>query len=395
MAVDLVSLPFLEPENMRFSIYGMIRLTSIVCMAAIMTGVAVNRLVPTSDHQWNLDFGQPWALGNNLDSSSRENLVLDLDQDRQIKLPHNPGQKLELISISPFVNETGGREMVCRRQSNFVEGISQLPGNVELVRMSFPQMQELDSKPLEWLPNSIPTWEPSIKSGFRTIFSTAAGTLVRIDWTNHEGKALNHQGQQISWEVPPPYGERTFVAEPDWVTDSRFPNRILVSIWGFSLLTNSFHAGLAWLDLNSDRSSIEAYGLLVDKDLGAVNSGHFYRNPVSKTDRMGNIQIAWQDHSRGESGWTTQRSSLEEVAGQNGTAKKWVLGESRLIASGCMNTKVAFDDTLQYVYFIVPKSAGCYDRRNWQKHRIANQFELVADVSPLPRIPVTQDRSGR
>ena len=64
---------------MRFSIYGMIRLTSIVCMAAIMTGVAVNRMVPQANHHWKVDFGQPWALGNNLNKFSHENLVLNRD----------------------------------------------------------------------------------------------------------------------------------------------------------------------------------------------------------------------------------------------------------------------------------------------------------------------------
>jgi hypothetical protein len=380
---------------MRFSIYGLIRLTSIVCMAAIMTGVAVNRMVPQTNHHWKVDFGQPWALGNNLDKFSHENLVLDLDQDKQIQIPLSADQKLELISISPFVNETGSRELVCRRQSNHVDGRSQLPGIIELVRLSFPEMQELDSRPVEWLPNSIPSWEPSVKNGFQTIFSTGAGTLVRVDWTDSQGRQLNHNGQQISWDVPPPFGHQTFITEPEWMTDPRFPNRLLASIWGFSQETKTFHAGLAWLDLNSDRSAIESYGILAEKDLGAVNTGHYYRYPVSKTDRFGNIQIAWQNHALGETGWTTQRSYLKEVTGQNQTSVKWTLGERLLVAKGCMNAKSAFDDSLEYVYFIVPKSAGCYDRGNWQKHRIANQIELVAGVSRIPQISVTRDRSGR
>ena len=380
---------------MRFSIYGMIRLTSIVCMAAIMTGVAVNRMVPQANHHWKVDFGQPWALGNNLNKFSHENLVLDLDQDKQIQIPLSADQKLELISISPFVNETGSREMVCRRQLNYLDGKTQLPGIIELVRMSFPEMKELDSRPLDWLPNSIPSWDPSIENGFKTIFSTGAGTLVRVDWTDSQGRPLNHHGQQVSWDVTPPFGDQTFVAEPEWVTDRRFPNRLLASIWGFSQETKTFHAGLAWLDLNSDRSAIESYAILAEKDLGPVNNGHYYRYPVSKTDRLGKIQIAWQDHAHGEFGWTTQRSYLKAVAGQNGPSLKWELGDSHLVASGCMNAKVAFDDSLEHLYFIVPKSAGCYDRGNWQKHRIANQVQLVAGVSQIPRISANQDRSGR
>ena len=93
---------------MRFSIYGMIRLTSIVCMAAIMTGVAVNRMVPqVNQHHWKVDFGQPWALGNNLDKFSHENLVLDLHQDKQIKILALTGKKKTALAPElPLIGET-------------------------------------------------------------------------------------------------------------------------------------------------------------------------------------------------------------------------------------------------------------------------------------------------
>ncbi len=377
---------------MRISIYGMIRLTTLLIMVTTMTGVAVNRLVPSNPINWILDFGQPWTVAkHNLHKPAEQNLILDLEHDQEILLPIKPNEKLELISISPFSNEKGNRQMVCRRQSSSLNGSSNLPGDVELVRMSFPNMEILESRSVDWLPNSLPAWDIDTSHGLKTVFSTGSGSLVRVDWEDKLGRAVSHKGQLIHWDVDPPFGNQTFVSDPEWVSDNNFPNRILVALWGISPVSRTFHAGLAWLDLNEDRTTIEAYGILIDKDLGMVNNAQFFRNPVSKTDRNGQTQIAWQDHLREESGWTTRTAFLEEVPGSTKPARNWRLGASQWVASGCLNTKVAFDEQSQNLYLIVPKSADCYDGGYWRKHRLLDQQELVTQTDRRPLISMRAD----
>lgn len=358
---------------MRFSIYALLRLTALLAIIATTTGVAAHRLSPGNHQKWTLDHKQPWPLSQQRNNTSGQmNLMLDLATGRETRLQAEPGTKLDLVSVSPFSASSGQREIVCRQTTAKTPGQTHLPGDIELVRMSFPDSRILDTRTIDWLPNAAPAWDPRTHDGLRTIFATAAGQLIRLDWTDRRGLATGHTGSPIHWQIEPPFGENTFLSEPAWATAPELANHLLVSIWGKNRTSGQYHAGLAAIELNHDRSAIIGCRMLRQRVFPKSAQSVIFRYPVSRTDNTGLTRLAWQERVEGENGWSTFVADL----GNNAQFEN-----VRLVATGCTSAQSAFDDHLNHLYFVVSRSQDCYDKTYWRKARLTQPPFVVASTN--------------
>lgn len=359
---------------MRISIYSLIRLTALLSIVATTTGVAAHRLSPGSNQKWTLDHRQPWSVSHYFfNSFVQKNLMLDLATGREIRLQSEPGTKLDLVSVSPFSARSGEREIVCRQTTAKKPGQTHLPGTIDLVRISYPASKVIDRRTIDWLPNAPPAWDTRTDDGLRTIFATGAGQLIRVDWTDRRGLATGHCGSPIHWQIEPPFGENTFLSEPAWATAPELANHLLVSIWGKHPASGQYHAGLAAIELNHDRSAIVGCRMLNQRAFQKNTDSVIFRFPVSRTDTTtGRTRLAWQERVEGENGFSTFVADL----GNNAQ-----LENVRLVASGCTSAQAAFDDQLNHLYFVVSRSQDCYDGTYWRKARLTQPALVVASAS--------------
>ena len=240
--------------------------------------------------------------------------------------------------------------------------------------MSFPASEVIETRQIDWLPNSPPAWDPVTANGLRTIFATGAGQLVRMDWTNNRGLPTGHRGEVIQWHTEAPFGDKTFIGEPAWATGPLLANHLLVSIWGIDKATGQYQTGLAALQLNPDRSGIVSYNIICQKSFKKSSQGVTFRFPVSRTNAAGRTRLAWQERADGEKGWNTIVADLTTT----GQGNQPVLENRRLAAKGCMSSQVAFDEHLNYLYFVVSKTDDCYDGAYWRKARLSDPALFVA-----------------
>ncbi|MFM7132415.1 MAG: hypothetical protein ACKO0V_23955 [bacterium] len=365
---------------MRYSTYSLSRLAFLLVFAVGAAGVLVNRLVPVEAPEYTIDFAQPWAVGKHLFVYQKgHNLILDTATGRPVDFKTGQGREFDLISFSPFQTRGGQRQVMARQQVMTNEGIELTPGKIELVRLDYPSGQVQDSRELDWLPNSPGAWDIEPQRGLSGLFTTAAGHLMRLDWTDAHGRATRHPGQRVQWAVEPPFGVHTFLAEPSWVASGEggAANRLLASIWGLDPETKRFHTGLAWLELDHERSQIVDYGFLINEDLGREKNRLNMRYPVARADDKGQLQALWYEKRQGEKAWALKHARLQVVVGSDGSLD-YRLGTSHELARGCMATLPGFGPGLGSVYYVVaPEASARYDTVSWRKLNLQAGRELL------------------
>lgn len=368
---------------MRISIYALIRLSSFLLIILGMMGVTVSRLSPSEKPTWTSDYRQPWSVAQHLYSPvTKSGLILDTTSDHEIQIQASHEEIRDLVSISPFQDGDGNRQLVCRRQVFSGQGKDLAFGPVELARLRFPEGQLEDHRETDWLPNTAPVWDPRAESGLSCIFSTGAGELIRLDWTDSSGRKVDHRGVRIEWELEPPFGRGTFVAEPTWIPGDGNENRMVVSIWGIDGNSGYHVAGLAWLELDSARSVITNYGLLVQYPFQDKQDRRMIRYPSVNITRQGHMITFWYERNGENHGWKLKSAPLLRNLTRGEGLK---LGKPDTMASGCLATPVGFNPETEYVYFVVPNSSDCYDGGNWHKMRY-QEHAAVLVASRVKRI---------
>ena len=355
---------------MRFSIYSLFRLACLVLAVAGSTGIMANRLVERKIPSYKVDNAQPWSVsGYLLGTKTRKNsLILDMQKDRQVDLKVEKHHELDMVSFSPFIEKYGQREAIARRKSFSSDGIDLTPGKIEMVRVRYPSGEVADSRELDWLPNSLAAWDVDTSRGLSAIFSTGAGYLMRLDWTDERGSLVHDGGRQIAWAVDPPFGVHTFLAEPSWVgPESGFAKGLMVaSIWGIDSATRDFHVGLVWLQLDKERESIVNYGLIVDQNLGQKKNLLSYRHPMIRGDSAGMPQLFWMEKSAGQEGWSLKTAAIRRLPDQSGL-ESMVINRPRELVMSCKAAPMGFGPGLSWVYYVVADADGCYDNNVWRK----------------------------
>ncbi len=356
-----------KPE-MRFSIYTSIRVLTLCFLILSAVSVAVGRMSTNPVDALRVDHRQPWTVAQHvIDPVHKRNLILQTGTDRRIEPEFGAGESVDLLAVSPFADATGQREMVGRMRSVRGEGSESVPVRIAMGRFRFPDGKRIESRVTDWMPNSQPAWDVRLEQGLRTVFSTGAGFLVRLDWTDERGLSVSHKGERIEWGVEPPLGESTSIGEPVWVPDPQFQDRLIVNFWGQDERTHEHHVGMAWIELNRSRTQIVACGVLASRNLGYRKNAISIRSPSVRLDDRGGLQVMWMERRDGVKPWTLYRSELERRDGSTANGRDWALGQSHEVASNCLPVPAYLDRNSRYAYFVVPKSTSCYDGGEWRK----------------------------
>jgi hypothetical protein len=356
---------------MRFSLYSLVRLTAIVVLAATSMGVAVRRLTENPLAGLVVDHAQPWTVAQHvIDPERGRNLILETGSDRPVSIDFGPDTSIDLLSVSPFVDAQGMRQIVGRRQVVRGDGAAMTPMQIEMTRLRFPDGAVLDAREADWIPNCMPAWDVRLERGLKTVFATGGGFLVRMDWTDDQGLSASHRGEKIEWAVRPPLGEQTSIGEPVWMTDPRFPDRLIVTFWGQDERSGDYRVGLAWIELNVDRTAIVGSGELTSVNLGRNRNAVSVRSPSLQTDSDGVTHLLWMKRVEGSNPWTLLKSNLLVQAGGEPNSRPWRLGEVSEVFDACLPVPARLDTQSDYVYYVVPKSHSCYDGGHWRKSRM-------------------------
>ncbi|MBI1323833.1 hypothetical protein GC170_11710 [bacterium] len=354
---------------MRFSIYTSIRVLTLGFLVLSAVSVAVGRMSANPVETLKVDHRQPWTVAQHvIDPVHGRNLILQPGADRRIDPRFGEGESVDLLAVSPFADPTGQREMVGRQRSVRGEGSESVPVRIAMGRFRYPDGKLIESRVTDWMPSSQPAWDVRLDQGLRTVFSTGAGFLVRLDWTDERGLPVSHKGERIEWAVEPPLGDSTSIGEPVWVPDPQYQDRLIVNFWGQDSETSEYHVGLAWVELNRSRTQIVDFGILVERNLGFMKNSISIRSPSARLDERGGLHVLWMERRDGIRSWTLYRSELEiRSRAVHAKAGKWAMGQATEVASNCLPVPAYLDRNSRYAYFVVPKSASCYDGGEWRK----------------------------
>jgi|GEM_PF-3020953 len=364
--------------EMRFSIYTSVRVLILGFMASTMLAALVGQCAPNRFARVVMDHRQPWTVAQHvIDPARGRNLILQTGRDRQIDPDFGEGVSVDLLSVSPFVDSKGVREMIGRRRLVEGSGADSMAVRVELSRFSYPGAELIESRETEWMPNSMPAWDVRLERGIKTVFATGAGFLVRLDWTDDRGVSVSHKGHRIEWDIEPPIGDMTNIGEPVWVTDPRYPDRLIVNYWGRDS-ADDHHVGLAWVELNRERSAITDYGILIQRNLGLNKNGISLRSPSVRIDISGNLHVMWMERLEGVRHWSLFKAELTDGPRDRSAGNGWMLAGVEEVADKCMPVPAYLDEDLRYAYFVVPKSISCYDGGQWRKAFVGESQSRVA-----------------
>lgn len=356
---------------MRISTWTTIRFLTLAFLSTTLLAAAVGRLSPNPYADLVVDHGQPWTVAQHvIDPGKRGNLILEPGRDNRVVPDFGAGVAVDLLSVSPFADAFGRREMIGRSRHVEGSGITSIAVRVEMSRYSYPDATLIESRETEWMPTSVPTWDVRVDRGLKTIFSTGAGFLVRLDWTDDRGHAIPHRGERIAWSAGPPFGEATFIGDPVWVTDPRYPDRLIVNFWGRDERTQGHHAGLAWIELNRQRTAIVDFGILLRHEMGPKRNAMTLRAPSMRLDSQGRLHMLWLERAECDREWSLHKAELIEEPREAGAGAGWRLAGDVRLATNCMPVPACLDESLRYAYFVVPRSESCYDGGTWRKARV-------------------------
>lgn len=211
---------------MTVSVHSMVRLTIFLAVGSTILAVGVSRLDPPRQIRRSL---QPVTTMNVNDSAlrkpDRHPRWLDLETGDLTTISINAHDVFEAASCSPWVDESGKRQVVGRWSSRSVEGPLMVSQAFGLGRYSYPDGELLNQVDSEIVPIGPPCWFPGTQA--RVLFSAGDGQLYRFafepmettdyDMLNQD-EPVDHQPTALTWGCPKPGRGDVFISDISWST---------------------------------------------------------------------------------------------------------------------------------------------------------------------------------
>jgi hypothetical protein len=287
---------------------------------------------------------------------------------------------LDYPACSPWRDEAGRFEIVCRWMKRSGRDQEHLPQEFGLARFSFPDVGRIDRIMLQVLPVAEPCWVPGAAS--RIVFIAGDGQLYRHDFDEAAGTRLASGGdgeparpRRISWQTAMPGTGTVHFRDLIWPAEPRLGGRLIASIW---YLANQGEeprfvgSQLWWIRLSEDGSAIAAAGRLTPVEVGAwedagrevAMSSEEERLPTVAMTSEGELTIAYL-HRESEDGLWELRTAPIEVDPATGAIR--VLPDGiRTVTPSCVATAPAFSLDGRAVYGVLdarPGGGGITPRR--------------------------------
>ena len=213
---------------MRLSLTSAIRPAFVILLTSSTAAIVLGRLAPAESGR-RIPAPVRYAGVNTfyLDHGRRGSVWLDREGGPPVELACPDDELLEYASCSPWRDERGRAQVVCRWSQDVRSEASGI--GYGLARLSFPDGEVLDHFQTDVVPVSSPCWHPGTRS--RVLFTGGDGILYRYDFDAAEpGGRAEPRLREVRWKCPVPGGEAVYLSEPNWPSDPRFSHLLFVGL---------------------------------------------------------------------------------------------------------------------------------------------------------------------
>ena len=307
---------------MTFSLHSMIRMIVLMAVGSTILAVGVSRLIPPQQvHRQLLPVCNFNVNDYLLGVVDRQPRWINSETGEMKLIPVEVDGIFEAASCSPWVDDSGQRQVVGRwssRQNHGTEAISTAFG---LGRYSFPEGKLIDQISCETVPTSAPCWYPGTRA--RILFAAGDGDLHQFSFEDEDRSEISSEPticvdsepSTLIWACPKPGLGNVFIGEINWPTDPSWEGKLIASMrilvadeTGMSKFSSS---ELWWMKLDLSGTRIIELGPLINHDVSTSRLNAFdERSPVVSKMPDGTIVLAYAQQSDQEKGWAVYLAKI-------------------------------------------------------------------------------------
>jgi hypothetical protein len=260
--------------------------------------------------------------GVNLRCASEGDLqpcFLDRQTGQLLRVETPPGETLDYAVCSPWRDERGQYQAVCRWMTRLGNRSDSLPHGFGLARLSLPEGKVLERVQIEQIPTGEPSWVPG--AGPSVVFPSGDGEIYRFDFHDARNPPAGDrefaQPERVPWRLAPPGTGLVFIRDLIWPAEERLGGRLIAALSyleeGSEKSTMS-GTELWWLRLSPDQTAIEAAGRLAAPDSedrpGPEDADVEERLPYVARKAGGDLALVYLRRPSGQPHWELRVASL-------------------------------------------------------------------------------------
>ena len=371
---------------MTYSIPSMVRLMVLMAVGSTVLAIAVSRLDPPQPMR---RFLRPVADFNindvYLDDASRKSRWLNAETGALAVVDINSDDVLEAASCSPWVDDSGHRQVVGRWSNRTWQGPDTVCHEFGLTRYSFPDGKMLNQVPTDIVPSSPPCWFPGVQA--KVLFVAGDGRLYRFAFESDSPsdparagvKPFDAQPEPLTWDCPRPGGGEVFITAITWPEDPRMGGRLVATVQiqehPVGARTQLSQQQIYWLKLNHAGTRIIDAGPMIKRDVDPIVSNKVDdRSPTVLRLPDGTLGLAYASKAVGGTGWSVRLGTLELDADHRPIPIAW--SRTRIIATECLSGPLAFSADGRWLSVLTNEIES--------PERVGRFATTAAGGSPLP-----------
>ena len=353
---------------MTFSLQSLIRMTMLLVVGSTILAVSISRLDPPQQVR---RYARPSTSVSVSDfllaGSDREQRWINPETGEFKVIPVQVDGILEAASCSPWVDDSGKRQIVGRWSSRQNQGPKAISTAFGLGRYSFPDGELIDQINCETVPVHAPCWYPGTQA--RILFSGGDGELHQFafeslgtsETESAIGQPVESEPTTLTWSCPKPGSGKVFIGETTWPTDPRLGGRLIVSM-RIQERTGSGHlefsrSELWWMKLDVAGTRIIDVGPLINHDVSRDEIIDFEeRWPVISGLPDGSLALAYAHQA-------DQRQGLSFHLGKVRISERGELvpvreSEMRQLSALSQPTSPSFSADGRWISILIEKKEG-------------------------------------
>ncbi len=306
---------------MTFTLNSIIRMVALLAVGLTILAVGISHLDPPNATRRFLQPATNVSINDYfLKISDRQPRWIDSETGKLTVIPVEADDVLEAASCSPWVDDSGKRQVVGRWSNRTWRGPKTVCHAFGLGRYSFPDGRLLNQVHCETVPVGPPCWFPGTQA--RVVFAAGDGQLYRFEFEPAEpslalvetGEAEDQLPTPITWGCPMPGVGTVFIGDISWPTDPRMGGRLVASMRIQALDatgTRQYTRTRIWsLKLNVEGTQIiEAAPLIAADNPISIKDGD-ERSPVVANLPDGSLGLAYTRQVLGTGAWTVHLATL-------------------------------------------------------------------------------------
>lgn len=333
---------------MAITLTGLLRITALAGLILLGTALGLARLVPDDDRRargrYAVEASHLVVPTGFYREESRLPVIYQVGTSRSEELLLPDGELLDHLSLSPWSEPDGARQIVGRWMTYSGRGVDRLSRQFGLARFSYPDLRPIDRIETDLIPACTPCWFPGTQAGI--LFPGGDGQVYRFEFEPAEGTASPDSPEPIRWEVEGLDPRDTIVQELNWPRDPRFGGRLLASICRVDPRNPSgppvfSPPQLWWFQVDSLARTIVAGERI---EVGPIpESGRtveHHRFPTLQATPDGGILLAYLARTSPSDGWDLRVVPIRLDSRTGAPMAEWE--RTRTLAADCLPNAPAF-----------------------------------------------------